>query len=132
MSSLTTNYNLVRPALTDSPPDITATNPNWDTIDAQMKESEDALTVLNTPVTAALPTAGWAGTGPYTQTVAAVGIAAAMKPVVDLVMSAVDATAANEEKEYAKISKVTCGVNQITVKCLSKKPSVNLNIILRR
>lgn len=38
MSTTTTNYNLIKPALTDAPPDITAMNPNWDTIDAILKE----------------------------------------------------------------------------------------------
>jgi len=36
MSLLTTFYNLIKPQLTDSPPDITAMNPNWDAIDAEM------------------------------------------------------------------------------------------------
>ena len=33
MSTTTTNLGLVKPALTDSPPDITAINPNFDAID---------------------------------------------------------------------------------------------------
>ena len=33
----TSNYNLYKPSLEDSPPDITATNGNWDIIDTQMK-----------------------------------------------------------------------------------------------
>jgi hypothetical protein len=32
----TTNYLLKKPELTDSPPDITVTNPNWDTIDTEL------------------------------------------------------------------------------------------------
>lgn len=39
MSTTTNNYSLVKPALTD-PADITATNSNWDTIDAKLKEVE--------------------------------------------------------------------------------------------
>lgn len=38
MATNTTNYNLIKPALTDAPPDITAMNPNWDIIDAKLKE----------------------------------------------------------------------------------------------
>ena len=41
MSSKTTNYNLHKIDLTDAPPDITALNPNWDTLDAKIKELED-------------------------------------------------------------------------------------------
>lgn len=33
----TTNYNLKKIELTDSPPDITVINPNWDKIDVEMK-----------------------------------------------------------------------------------------------
>lgn len=43
MSTTTTNYKLVKPALTDAPPDITAMNPNWDTIDTQLKTLSDNL-----------------------------------------------------------------------------------------
>jgi len=41
MSTTTTNYNLVKPALTDAPPDITVMNPNWDTIDTELKALKD-------------------------------------------------------------------------------------------
>ena len=37
MSTTTTNYNLIKPELTDAA-DITATNENWDTIDAELKK----------------------------------------------------------------------------------------------
>lgn len=36
MSTATTNYSLIKPALTD-PADITAMNPNWDKIDSELK-----------------------------------------------------------------------------------------------
>lgn len=41
MATTTTNYNLTKPALTDSPPDITALNDNWDTLDTQLKNVSD-------------------------------------------------------------------------------------------
>ncbi len=41
MSTLTTNYKLVKPDLTD-PADITAMNDNWDKIDANLKSLKDA------------------------------------------------------------------------------------------
>ena len=37
MSTQTTNYNLIKPELTDTP-DITAMNVNWDTIDEKLGE----------------------------------------------------------------------------------------------
>ncbi len=39
----TTNYNLVKPELTDSPPDITVMNPNWDKIDAKLRANEEQI-----------------------------------------------------------------------------------------
>lgn len=42
MSLLTAIYKFIKPELTDAPPDITATNPNWDKLDATLKEIEDA------------------------------------------------------------------------------------------
>lgn len=44
MSSKTTNYNLHKIDLTDAPPDITAINPNWDTVDTKLKELETKTT----------------------------------------------------------------------------------------
>lgn len=43
MATQTTNYNLVKPALTDSPPDITVMNPNWDKIDSELKINSSAI-----------------------------------------------------------------------------------------
>lgn len=42
MSSTTTNYNLHKIDLADSPPDITVLNQNWDTIDEELKKKYDA------------------------------------------------------------------------------------------
>lgn len=38
----TSNFNLYKPSLADSPPDITSTNANWDTIDAELKRLADS------------------------------------------------------------------------------------------
>ena len=43
MSSKTTNYKLHKIDLTDAPPDITVINPNWDTIDTQLKNLSDSI-----------------------------------------------------------------------------------------
>lgn len=37
----TSNFNLYKPSLTDSPPDITSTNENWDKIDTELKRLGD-------------------------------------------------------------------------------------------
>lgn len=49
MSLLTTNYNLVKPELTD-PADITATNGNWDKVDGELKKLNTASSETNTKV----------------------------------------------------------------------------------
>lgn len=43
MSSKTPNFNLHKIDLTDAPPDITMINPNWDTIDTQLKSLKDSI-----------------------------------------------------------------------------------------
>ena len=42
MATKTTNYNLVKPSLTDAA-DITAMNGNWDAIDAQLKNLHNIM-----------------------------------------------------------------------------------------
>ena len=39
----TQNYGFNKPELSDSPPDITVMNSNWDTIDKKIKENTDAI-----------------------------------------------------------------------------------------
>lgn len=41
MSTKTTNFGFIKPALTDAPPDITATNPNWDKVDELLASTKD-------------------------------------------------------------------------------------------
>ncbi|QOX63661.1 hypothetical protein FRZ06_10010 [Anoxybacterium hadale] len=41
MSKLTGNYKFIMPELTDSPPDITVMNSNWQEIDAKLKEQDE-------------------------------------------------------------------------------------------
>ena len=49
MSTTTTNYNLIKPELTDTP-DITALNQNWTTIDSKLKEQHDSMVSLQAAV----------------------------------------------------------------------------------
>lgn len=42
----TTNYKLKKPELADSPPDITAMNPNWDIVDTELKSHEGQINSL--------------------------------------------------------------------------------------
>lgn len=47
MSTTTTNYGLVKPELTDVA-DITLMNPNWDTVDAKLKELQENVKTYTT------------------------------------------------------------------------------------
>ena len=51
----TSNFNLYKPSLKDSPPDITSTNANWDVIDTELKRLGDVG--LPTSVNNKLPSA---------------------------------------------------------------------------
>jgi len=51
MSLLTTVYKFIKPQLTDSPPDITAMNPNWDAIDAELNSHETQINNFASQVT---------------------------------------------------------------------------------
>ena len=61
MATTTSNYNLIKPALTDVA-DITAFNSNWDTIDTNLKKASESG---GTPTVTATSTDGVA----YTATV---------------------------------------------------------------
>lgn len=39
MATQTTNYNFIKPALTDAPPDITVMNENWDKVDEELTKA---------------------------------------------------------------------------------------------
>ena len=54
MSSLTSHYNMVKPALTDVPPDITVLNPNFDTMDTELYKINQLLNsgAITTPTVA--------------------------------------------------------------------------------
>lgn len=53
MATQTTNYNLTKPALTDSPPDITVLNGNFDIIDNLLKALSDKFFIADSNTTAA-------------------------------------------------------------------------------
>lgn len=64
MSTKTTNFGLIKPALTD-PADITVFNTNWDKIDEKLKEaSENKATSIVANDT--LLAQNWSGSGIYT------------------------------------------------------------------
>ena len=50
MATKTTNYNLHKIDLTDAPPDITVLNPNFDTIDSELKNLNDTITTKTSEI----------------------------------------------------------------------------------
>lgn len=63
MSTTTTNYNLIKPQLTD-PADITAINPNWDILDSKLKTIDDSLSSIGSDIDGDyLPLSGGTVTG---------------------------------------------------------------------
>ena len=63
MATYTTNYNLKKLALTDSPPDITELNGNFDTIDLTMHTNAEAISALQTSNNGKMAKVAEAGTG---------------------------------------------------------------------
>ncbi|WP_413778142.1 phage tail protein [Caproicibacterium sp. XB1] len=80
--------------------------------------------------TATLPTSGWTGDGPYTQTVSVPGLTAAMHPVMDLVQSDTVETAQAQLDAYACISRATTADGSLTAICYDDKPDTDITVQL--
>lgn len=78
-----------------------------------------------------VPTSGWTGAGPYTQTVAVAGLLATDTPLVDISLSGTTAIALTQAEAYGYISKIVTGTDAITLTCLENKPEVDLTITLK-
>lgn len=144
MSTLTTNYGLVKPALTDAA-DITAMNPNWDKIDTELKkrvtlgadgkvppEQLPEISSANS-VKVTLTATGWTmGTdGRYKQTVAVDGVAVDTEMVmVDVDLTTDDADARLTYLEawaLPSANEVDQGDGTLTFYAL-EKPTVNIPV----
>ncbi len=102
------------------------TDSNMHKIDAALSEIENAKAeVINK--TAKIGTSWEDVSAPYTQSVAVEGILATDAPLVDLVCSDDFDTATAEEKDWAKIYKISTSAGTITVYA-KEKTSVALNI----
>ena len=63
MATTTTNYNLTKLELSDSPPDITELNANFDTIDTKIHDNAVAISALQTSNSGKMAKVAGAGTG---------------------------------------------------------------------
>jgi hypothetical protein len=75
-----------------------------------------------------VPANAWTGSGPYTQTVALVGILNTDKPHWDVLLSADTATAIAEEEAFSVISKLDTNNGSVLLTCLEEKPDINVTI----
>lgn len=81
--------------------------------------------------TATLPTAGWTGSGPYTQTVNVAGLLATDVPVADIVLSDTTATAITQLEAYSYLGRMVTGAGTLAATCYSSKPAVDLPLVLK-
>ena len=81
-------------------------------------------------LTAILTATGWAGSGPYTQSVNVSGVMATDNPVADISLSRTTATAQSELENFGYISKIETAAGKITATCFEEKPTVNLTVRL--
>lgn len=74
---------------------------------------------------------GWSDTAPYTQTVTVTGLAESASPIIDVVVSDEVETGASQIKQWAYISKASAAENSLTVSCYTKKPTIDLPILVK-
>lgn len=98
---------------------------------ANLQAVYDGVELVNvTQFTGTLLTTGWAGTGPYTQTIAAAGVLAADKPHIDVDLT--DATTLDDMQTLndawlGGILKATATANAVTV-YFSEVPDMNIPV----
>lgn len=120
------NLNYIDPNVSDVPIDdslsTTSANPvqNKVVTAGLNKKTERSVSSIT------LTTAGWTGSGPYTQVVTVSGITATMTPFISPVFSSSSSTAMNEKISWNYVSKAETGSGNITFTCFENKPAVAL------
>ena len=81
---------------------------------------------------ATLTSAGWSGSGPYTQSVTVSGISASDTPLIECVA---DVSSVSEKRlmqqQWNKVDYIECAANKITATCNFDKPTVNLSLRIK-
>lgn len=138
MSTTTTNYNLVKPALTDAA-DITATNQNWDIIDAELAKKAELnpdgkIPPEQLPISASwditVPTEGWTVSDdvqyiqlPVSGMTSDINPTYGMKPVGNYSTEA-------EDDAFALIKGLTTSTNAVTVYA-TEAPTTSITLTLK-
>jgi predicted small secreted protein len=109
-------YNAAQPELTD----------------AEKAQARSNAGAASTELfTAVLPIAGWAGSGPYTQTVNVAGMLNEDNPIVDIVLSETAATAIAQLAAYGLVGRIDAGNGTITAICYEEKPAIDLTLMMK-
>ena len=132
MSTTTTNYGLVKPALTD-PANIEVMNPNWDLIDEKLYTLESATSSEVVKTITVLPEM-WDGSEfPYTCTVAHnLGGEPTTKPFVDVDLSSYETVEEIEAVETAYSSMYRATFDATNMVLYSKEiPTAAYDVIIK-
>lgn len=79
--------------------------------------------------TVSFPASGWAGSGPYTQTVAVPGILSTDDPIADVDMSAATVnTAADIQAAWTQVDRIDTADGSVTAVCFAVKPAVDIAV----
>lgn len=136
MSTTTTNFGFVKPSLTDAPPDITATNPNWDKVDTKFKEIDEQFDNLGSGVegvTKSLSPSIWVeqSDGSFTQTITVDLVSTDSEVVVDCNLTGTDIDADIEVMEaWGCVNRAYEGDKTITFVCYGDVPTVAIPLNL--
>lgn len=122
------NLNYIDPNVSDVPIDdalsTTSANPvqNKVVTASLNKKTERSISSIT------LTTAGWIGSGPYTQVVTVSGITSTMTPFISPVFSTSNSTAVEQKISWNRVSKAVTGSGTITFTCFETKPSADLTL----
>ena len=111
----------------------TATQRNVTTTTAGSPLDATMGKVITEVKTATLTASAWSGSAPYTQTVTVSGMTAAYAPVISCGVPASPSSANYKavHKAYAMIDRAVTGANNITFYCYTKKPTVNIPVLIK-
>lgn len=126
MATYTSNFNFVKPALTDAPPDITVMNQNWDKIDEKLHEvigrEGSSKSIV---VEATIEATRW-GTNLYTWQNANITSA---EQIIELLPSQSITLEQLEALQVANIVGVSQGIGNVTFKAYGDVPTINIPVI---
>ena len=95
-----------------------------------MNDFENRVSKLANFVTTQLTASGWSGTAPYTQTVNIAEVLENSAINSDVILGDTESVINSQLKAYGMITKGILADGSITFLCISKKPTIDLDIAL--